>query len=290
MFDIMGGSHTPKQGDHVFNAFGEVLWRPFESLTALNSPPADGARFIQFYLLGCADRIQHLGAVEALTTARRLTVSQGDEEDALRALAGFSDRRPVLRRVNPAMLRKIHLENARDFGEAARYYELEVLRAVQSAIEGLVVASTQGAAQVDSDTKAGIAFQRVLNHAYDPGSALVIIAKSVQNENPAAQGAFLGLIESIADKLERPAMWRDPFDAFPESNALRSETGRIVRTISEGLRQLFYSKVPGLSLDVALRQEIKQSARGMALQGSEASALLFGLQNRIQKLRAGADS
>lgn len=285
MFGIMGGSHTPKQGDHVFNAVNDVLMLPFESLSGLQvPPPADGSRFVQIYLLHSADRIRRIADNEGLSAARKLSASQGAEEDALRVLAGLSDRRPALRRVNPGLLRKVHLENASQFGSAALRYELEVLGAVRSSIEGLLGGA---AAPAGLGTKAGLAFQELLNHAYDPGSALVMIAKTMQNENPGVQGTFLGLIESIADKLERPAMWRDPFIAFSEANTRQSETARIVEIIAEGLRQLQYLKVPGFSLDSSIREEIKQIARGLPLPPNEASALLYGLQNRIQTLRAG---
>ena len=277
----MATSHAPKQGDHVFNDLREVLLRPFQSISALRSPPADGMRFIQLYLLHTADRVRRAANNEGLQTARKLSASQGAEEDAIKLLTALGDRRPALRRLNPGLLRKVHLENASQFGESARRYELEVLRVVQNAIELMVSASAP-----TSTTKAGIMFQQVLDHAYDPASALVMIAKSASNENPAIQGTFLNLIESIADKLERPAMWQDPFLAFAQANHQQSETAMVVQIIADGLRQLYYLKVPGFSLDTVLRDEIKQNARAVPLPPGDASALLFGLHNRIQLLIA----
>lgn len=248
-----------------------MLLRPFAAMDELKSAHADGRQFVADHLRALRGWIRNLTDSAALVKARKLSAFDGAEEDALRLIRGLTGRFPALARVNEALLRKVHAENARQFGAAALAFEMEFLLAVQEVLEG----GTRATALV------GIAYQQVLGNAYDPAAALVMVAKSASTENAATTPVFHGLIASLADTLERPGMWREPYAGFREART--TATAEMVLTIRDGLVALEAVQVPGLSMSSLIRDEIKQTER----KGQEFSGLVFLLNQRVEALRSG---
>ena len=102
----------------------------------------------------------------------------------------------------------------------------------------------------------GIAFQQMLNAAYDPAAAVVVITNSASREATAVRGTFQPLIAGIADTFEQPMMWKDPFADFHEER--ETATGKMIMTIREMLTRMEILKGQSLSFASWIRGEIAQ--------------------------------
>jgi hypothetical protein len=276
----MSASATPKQGDHVFNAVETAILAPFETIRSLRSGVADGQHFLHDYLLHAYSIAKNIGDAFKELAARGLSASGGAEQDALREIAKLSAQYPALRRVNAQGLRDIHLQNASRFGTAARRFEVELLKTVQQALESAVApGATRAAAQT---AVPGIACQQMLAAAYDPGSALIVVVDRMSGESLPAQSAFHPVILGIAQTLDRPAMWRSPFDAFRESRP--TATGIVIRKIRDVLARVEGFKAQTSVFAALVKNEIAQKAHSPG-SGETFGAMLHLLHARLTQMQ-----
>src|SRR4051794_6890556 len=228
----MSSASTPKQGDHIFNAVDTAIMRPFDTIRSLRSGLVNGQHFLHDNLLISFSRARAMADNSELKSARAYSASSGAEEDALRFLSAMSSRYPALRRVTPDALRTAHSLNAERFGKASERFEFELLWAVQQALERAVTPAGAGPA-AGRTPSVSIAFQKMLGAAYDPAAALVVIATSTFKEIPAMQSAFHTVLVKIAETLDRPGMWKEPYSGF--NDVRTSNTREIVETIRKAL-------------------------------------------------------
>ncbi len=248
----MSATAIPKQGDHVFNALDAALMCPFESMRSLRSPMVEGQHFIHDYLLHSYSMAKEIAGLPILAEGRKLVASAGAEEDALRELLRLRPQYPALVRINSAALRAVHNRNSDRFGAAVARYEFEVLSAIQQALEVAVTPAGGPPRVTGKAASPGIAFQQMLESAYDPAAAVVVITNSASRETTAGQGTFHSVIAGIADTLERPMMWRDPFANFREARP--TATGRMITTIREMFMRMDLLKARSLALEVDTRE------------------------------------
>jgi hypothetical protein len=128
----------------------------------------------------------------------------------------------------------------------------------------------------------GVAYQRLIDTAYDPAAALVVITSSMVREQPSIQGHFHPVIFGIAETLDRPAQWREPFARFQER--WNSGTDRIVALTRDALFAMYFLKAPGLSIAHWIREAILQHARTPGAD-QDYGAMLHLVENHLQKLR-----
>ena len=276
----MAASATPKQGDHVFNAVETAILAPFETIRSLRSGLADGQHFLYDYLLHGYSIAKNIGDAFTELAARGLSASAGAEQDALREIGKLSAQYPALRRVNAPALRDIHLQNASRFGSASRRFEVELLKAVQQALE---LAVAPRAARAPAETAVpGIACQQMLAAAYDPGSALVVVVDRMLGEAAPAQSAFHPVILGIAQTLDRPAMWRSPFEAFRESRP--TATGVVIRKIRNVLARIEAFKAQTSVFAALVKNEIAQKGRSPG-SGETFGAMLHLLHARLTQMQ-----
>jgi hypothetical protein len=246
----------PRQGDHIFNAIDTALMRPFETVRSLRSPIVEGGHFIYDYVLHCYSLHRGMAELPILVAGRKLIASAGAEEDALRELLRLRPRYPALVRIDSAALRAVHNQNAERFGAAVARYELEILSTIQQALERSVAPPGAPPRVAGMSASPGIAFQQMLNAAYDPAAAIVVITNSASREATAARGTFQPVIAGIADTFEQPMMWKDPFASFHEER--ETATGKMIMTIREMLTRMDILKGQSLSFASWIRGEIAQ--------------------------------
>lgn len=99
----------------------------------------------------------------------------------------------------------------------------------------------------------------MLNAAYDPAAALVVVTASMARENPSIQALFHKTIVGIAETLDRPAMWKDAFTAFREDRV--SATGNLVGGIRDVLGQMDVLKAQSLPFAALISDEIGRKTR-----------------------------
>ena len=251
----MASATAPKQGDHVFNAVDTALMRPFQTISSLRSGLVDGQHFIHDYLLQIDGLAREIARSRILADSRMHVATAGAEEDALREFSKLKTRLPALARVNATVLRDAHQKNAERFGGAAAHYETEFLRAVLEALEA-VVAPTPAPRR---DASPGIAYQQMLSAAYDPAAALVVITNSMSRETMAHQAAFHSIISALADTLDKPGMWRDPYTNFGDDRAAVG-TRTVIDGIRAGLLGMDQLKARSGYFAMFIRNEIAQKA------------------------------
>jgi hypothetical protein len=278
--EFMSASATPKQGDHVFNAVETAIPAPFETIRSLRSGFADGQHFLHDYLLHSYSIAKNIADAFTTLAARSLSASAGAEQDALRDIGKLCAPYPALRRVNAGMLRDIHLRNASQFGAAARRFEVEFLRTVQQALEAAV--APRGARASAQTASPGIACQQMLAAAYDPGSALVVVVDRMSGEATPAQSAFHPVIVGIAQTLDRPAMWKSPFDAFRESRA--TATGAVIGKIRDVLARIEAFKAQSSVFAALVKNEIAQKGRAPSADDTF-GAMVHLLHARLQQMQ-----
>ena len=220
-----------------------------------------------------------------LITARKLVATSGAEEEALREIANLRFRYPALTRVGPPLLREVHLRNSDQFGDAAARVDFELLSAVQESLESAaapVAARPAGAMR----SSPGIACQQMLAAAYDPAAALVVIANSMSRETPLVQPIFHSVILQIAQTLDRPGMWQDPYATLRKDRP--SATGKIVSDIRDMLRRIDLLKMQSTTFATLIKEEIAQKARSPQAE-SVYGPMLHVLHAQLQRMRgAGA--
>lgn len=283
----MSASATPKQGDHVFNAVETAILRPFDTIRSLRSAHIDGQHFLQDYLLNSYSLVRMQAEAPVLIAAREFVASAGAEEEALRELKSLSMRHPALMRVTPSVLREIHTQNSVKFGNAAERFEIEVLRAVQHSLEAAVAPRGAPPPRTGASPSPGIAYQQMLDAAYDPAAALVVITNSMSRENPPLQGAFQPLIFRIAESLETPGMWKEPYansDKERLSPAGKTVTGNTITGIRDVFMKLDYLKGPSMAFAAWIRDEIARNARSPGA-GAGYGAMLHLLHGQLQRTR-----
>lgn len=280
----MSASAIPKQGDHVFNAVDTALIRPFETLRSLRSPLIEGQHFVPDYLLHSYSMAKQIAELPILAAGRKLVASAGAEDDALRELLELRSRYPALARINSAVLRDVHKRNSDRFGSAAARYEFEVLSAIQLALETAVAPPTAPPRRAGTPANPGIAFQQMLDAAYDPAAALVVITNSASRETTAVQGTYHPVIAGLADTLERPLMWRDPFATFREERP--TATGRMIMTIRDVLMRMDLLKAQSVTFGNWLRGEIAQKRRPPQTDAVFGS-MLHLIHARLQQMGGG---
>ena len=252
----MASPAVPRQGDHVFNAIATALMHPFDTIGSFRSVLVDGRHFIHDYLLRCYSFTKDIAESRIVEESRKHSASAGAEEDALRELAKLRGRYPALARINAAQLRDIHGANATEFGAAAQRFEAELLATLLLALENVVAAPPPG----QRAPSPGIAYQQMLSSAYDPAAALIVVTNSASRETLAHQGAFHPTIAAIAETLDRPGTWREPYDAFHEQR--KTTTGTIIGEIRASLAGLDGMKGRSILFGDLIRDEITHKASG----------------------------
>lgn len=276
----MAAGTTPKQGDHVFNAVDDAIMHPYDTVASLRSELVDGQQFIHEYLLHSYSFAHDLSRNPLWSSARRYVSMPGAEQETLRELKNLSSRNPALARITPVLLRNIHNRNSDRFGAAAAEFEMEVLRVIREALEKAVALA--GAPRDVRPTRGpGLAFQHMLDTSYDPAAALSVITRSMTTEQPGIQSNFHPVIFGIAETLDRPGMWKEPYLGFREMRS--TGTGEAVKDIGSLLLRLDGMKAQSLLLAKWIADEIEQKKRTA---GAEAvyGSMLHLLHARLEKI------
>jgi hypothetical protein len=252
----MASPVVPRQGDHVFNAIATALMHPFDTIASFRSVLVDGRHFVHDYLLRCYSFAKDIAESRIVEESRKHSASAGAEEEALRELAKLRGRYPALARINAAQLREIHSANATEFGGAAQRFEAELLGSLLLVLESVAAAPPAG----QRAPSPGIAYQQMLSSAYDPAAALVVVTNSASRETAAHQGAYHPTIAAIAETLDRPGRWREPYDAFHEQRP--TATGTIIGDIRSSLLGLDGLKGRSILFADLIRDEITHKSGG----------------------------
>ena len=279
----MSAGATPKQGDHVFNAVTEAILHPFETIRSLPSPDVDGGHFLHSYLLHTYSVVKQAVENHELDMARQLVATAGADQDALKELSRLRNQYPAFAQVTSDRLRQIHTSNSTQFGAAAKRYEVEFLKAIMESLQA-AVAPDQAGPRHPRTASPGIAYQQLIDAAYDPAAALVVVASNVARESIPGQRAFDAVIVSLAETFDQPARWDDPFTTFAENRP--TNTGKIIVLIRNVRLQLKYMKTPGFSLERWIAAEIAKTTQGAPPRiASECGAILHLLHQQLQRMR-----
>jgi hypothetical protein len=260
---IAATSSGAKQGDHVFNMLEGSILRPFETIASFHSPDVNGELFLHDFLPLSYTMARQIVADVIWRTARTLVAKPGDEEELLRDLAKLKARFPVLMRVDAAKLRDAHLRNATQFGLASARFEWECLNALLESLTAAVNAAARPDAGVGALTKSSspiIGFMSMMDAAYDPAAALVVIAKAASAEGMMEQGAIQKLIVAVSDSIDRPAVWREPYLAYRESRT--TQTGETIGRIRAVLDQFPQVKIKGQTFLLQMQAEVTNPQKG----------------------------
>lgn len=218
-----------------------------------------------------------------MDTARQLVATVGAEQDALKEISRLRNQYPALAQVTGDRLRRIHTSNSTQFGAAAKRYGVEFLKAVRESLE-VAVAPDHAGPRHPRTASPGIAYQQLIDAAYDPAAALIVVASNVARENIQAQRAFDAVIVSLAGTFDQPAQWDDPFTTFAENRP--TNTGKIIVLIRNVRLQLKYMKTPGFSLERWIAAEIAKTAQGGSPRiAAECGAMLHLLHQQLQRMR-----
>lgn len=277
----MSAGAAPKQGDHVFNAIETALLKPFETIQALRSELVEGTYFIHDYLLTSYSVAKNIAGAPTLVQARSLIATAGAEDAALREISALMSRFPGLARlVTPAVLRQIHTENADNFGAAALRFEIELLKTVNHALEA-VVAPVAARAPLQTQNS-GIAYQQMLGSAFDPAAALVVIINSVAQEPAPHQSTFHRLVYDIAETLDRPATWKEPYAAFRGDRP--SKTAGLITQIADVLLRIDQFRSQSAAFGLSIQSEITHKGQSDEAR-TKYGAMLHLLHMRLQQMR-----
>jgi hypothetical protein len=248
----------------------------------MRSPSVLGQHFVNDFLLHSYSFARQIADEPIFAAGRNLIATAGAEEDALREFSRLRPRYPFLARVTAATLRAIHERNSTRFGEAAARFEVEVLRAIQQALETAVMPNT--VPRLSATANPGIAFQQMLAAAYDPAAALVVLTNCVTSETPAFQPTFHPLLVAVADTFDQPMRWREPFSAFRADRP--SATVQTVNTILQVLTRMDLLKAQSVIIGTSIQREIAQKTRSPQTDAAFGS-MLHLIHSRLQQL-AGA--
>jgi hypothetical protein len=271
---------TPKQGDHVFNDVETAIIGPFDTLRSLRSEFVEGQRFVPQYLLQSYGYAKHLAKNQGIAAARGYTASSGDEDQALREISRLRLRKPAFGRISRQLLRDTHARNAAEFGRAAGRLHAAVFATLQRSLEIAIEPSPAKPMHVAGESSLEIAYKEMLDAAYDPAAALVLITDSASRENTSIQAVFDSVILGISETLHRNDMWESPYAAFREDRL--SNTGKIIKGIHAGLKQIALLKAAGRMLASLIGPEIAQH-NGSASALADFGAMLHLVQTNLQQ-------
>jgi hypothetical protein len=279
----MSAGATPKQGDHVFNDVAATILHPFETIRSLRSPDVEGSQFLHSYLLHTYSLVKQAVENHDLDTARQLVATVGAEQDALKEVSRLRNQYPALAQVTGDRLRKIHSSNSSQFGAAAQRYEVEFLKAIRESLE-VAVAPNQARTRHPRTASPGIAYQQLIDAAYDPAAALIVVTSNMARESTQVQRTFDAVIVALADTLDKPAQWEDPFTSFAENRP--TNTGKIIVLIRNVRLHLKYMNTPGFSLERWIAAEIAKTAQlALPRMAAECGAMLHLLHQQLQRMR-----
>lgn len=274
----------PKQGDHVFNDLETAIVAPVETITSFQGDTVNGQHFLDDYLLHTKCMFQKLAGDELWRSSRSYTASDGDEEDVLKELRKLQPKMPSLPRLEPVLLREIHDDNANRFGERRERYEYDFFNCLQDLLTGVANGDAAGPAP-RSMLGAHIAFQRMVDRAYDPAAALVVVTKRSLMDDSIGQGVTQRLISSLAQAAmaNDPTQWTHPFELFPLSKA--GETKRVADGMHATLEHRRQINVQGQTVLRVMCAELatKENPRITPGERREASGYMLHLVN--QRLR-----
>jgi hypothetical protein len=276
----MSASGTFKQGDHVFNAVDGAILRPYETLASLRTDLIGGQEFVHYYLVQSYSVARDLAHKPVFSDARKYVATAGIEQDTIRELTKLRSRHPTLARVTSTLLRHIHTRNSENFGAAAAQYEVEVLLAIRVALEN-AVAPPDLPPPARITRGPGLAFQHMLDTAYDPATALCVITGSMASEQPAIHSNFHSVIIRLAETLDRPGMWKDPYNGFREQR--RTNTGEAITVIGSVLLRMDGLKAQSLLLTKWIAEEIAQKAQ-VAGRETIFGSITHLLHSRLQQM------
>jgi hypothetical protein len=272
-------SPTRKQGDHVFNNVATAVLSPFQRIASFRLSHGDGRDFVHRYMLHSYHLAKDLADRQFLRTGRRLSASEGAQEDVLREFSKLRSRSPALAKITPDVLHEVHTNNSRAFGEDVRRYEITLLSEIQHALETVLSPQTAGA----HPRRSGFAFQQMLDAAYDPAAALVVITSSMACETVHLQPAFVPVIVEVAESLEQPGMWKLPYRNFREEK--KTATGAIVTEIGNVQLGLDSLKSTGVLFTKMLQDEIAQGPKIMPRQTeAQYGEMLHLVHQELQKM------
>jgi hypothetical protein len=177
------------------------------------------------------------------------------------------------------MLLDKHLRNSDQFGAASDRYEREILTLIQRSLETALVVRREEPSNPRTPV-GSIACQQMLNAAYDPAAALIVVTNSMLSEAQSAQGTLHGVIVRIADTLDRPALWREAFLGFREMRD--SGTGKIISGIRDVLTQMELLKAQSMSFTALIKNEIRHKSQSGEAE-EEFGAMLYLLHRRLQQ-------
>ena len=179
--------------------------------------------------------------------------------------------------------REVHESNAAHFGAAALRFEIALLTAVREALGIAVTPAGERGRRSPVYASAGIAYQQLIDAAYDPAAALRVIAATFR-KGGSAQGAFQQWFVAVADTLDQPPLRKTPYLAFRESPP--ALTGRRLNEIRDGLFQLDILKAKGMSFSMLVQTELMHSAKTASPHQQDThSAILHLVHERLQQIR-----
>jgi hypothetical protein len=274
----------PRQGDHVFNDIETAILRPFEAISAMPWSFGGGRQFLARYLLHTYEMARDLAGRAVHRNARTLSAPANAGADAVRELGRLVRQYPELRNLSAGVLLGIHTRNSTAFGDASRRFEWVVLKEIQEAIEKALDPQYQSPSRVQTP---GLALQAMLNAAYDPAAALVVLTGSMSRETSHLQGALIPLILEVFQTLEQPGSWREPFRKFHQGRPNPTATGRIAGAIWDGLLGLDSLKMPGTLFSKSIRDEIAAGPQVLAQQTTaQYGEMLHLLHQYLQRIAA----
>ena len=284
------GSGT-KQGDHVFNDLQTAIERPIDSIRSATNAGLDGRHFLIDYLPHGTDLARRILRDPIWSAVRQYVATPGQEQDALNRLHRVATNRGFVARVTYQKVVQAHLQNAERFGQAASRFEFEFLSAM---VHALTVAikrpdSSNNSNLIFSDHATPvIAFQSMVNAAFDPAAAMVVLMDRADKENALGQGSVLNLLEAIWGTIDpnRPAMWADAWNQFRDTKP--QPVVRLVNDIRAALNGLSALKVAGQS---EILQTLSEAASGRksGVKPDEWTAhyayMIAALTTRVEQLR-----
>jgi hypothetical protein len=255
------GSGT-KQGDHVFNDLQTAIERPIHSIRSATNAGVDGHHFLIDYLPHGADLARRILRDPIWLAVRQYVAAPGQEQDGLNRLNRVATNRGFVARVTYQKLVHAHLENAERFGQAANRFEFEFLSAM---VHALTVAIKRPDSSNNSNlifnerASPIIAFQSMVNAAFDPAAAMIVLIDRADKENALGQGSILNLIEAIWGTIDpnRPALWADAWNQFRETRP--QPVVKLVNDVRSALNGFSALKVAGQS---EILQTLSEAASG----------------------------
>jgi len=249
----MSASAAPSQGDHVFNAIEGALMAPFETIRSFRSTVLDVQHFLSDALLQTFSFARRMADQPELRSARSLVAGPNSGPDAVRIWARLQAG-ATSPAINAGQLRIVHDRNSVEFGAAARRFEIEMLTAIRQALETALDANVRAGGRQASP---GIACQQMLNAAYDPAAALVLLLCSMDRETRPME--FCNTVLGVARTLDRPGMWRDPYVGFRENRP--TDTGRQIVLIRDVLTRIDLLKAQSMTFAGLIRNDISHNMR-----------------------------